>query len=179
MEKYGIVAIASLVLSFVLFIAGLATSNVMLGGVGGIFIIFAAIIFKIGQYEEKRSSLLQRMENKDHALLPLFKATVKKREVASTILSITVLVIIIAFLIVMLNSYFFKMSNIDLDKAIKDGCAKLNMGDTCITEPAKIIVPYDVNGDGRAGGDGDTFSSLMAAQNCTGSCVMKRCGCPG
>ncbi|MFH1228807.1 MAG: hypothetical protein V1678_00085 [Candidatus Aenigmatarchaeota archaeon] len=177
MEKYETASLALFVLSFVLFVAGLATSNVLLSGISGVIVIFGILLFKLGQYEDKRGSFLDKIENKDKALLPLFKAQIKKKEIITSILSLVIVVVIMAFVAIMLNRYFFKMSDISLEDAIGDGCAKLNMGDTCITDPVKIIVPYDVNGDGKAGGDGDTFSNLMKTQNCTGNCILKRCGC--
>jgi len=180
MEKYKIITIFMLFLGFVLFVSAIALSSSLLTEIGGAMIVVAVIVFKIGDYEEKKSLLLESMENKDKSILPQIKTIIRKKEIIPTIMSVIIVIIILAFLSVMLDAYFFKMGEIDIDKAVKDGCAKLNMGGTCITDPSKIIVPYDVNKDGTTGGINDTFTNLMRDYfNCTGSCVMKHCGCPG
>jgi hypothetical protein len=180
MEKYKIITISMLVLGFVLFVSGISISSSLLTEIAGAIIVIAVIAFKIGDYEEKKSLLLESMENKDKSMLPQVKTIIRKKEIIPTIMSVIIVIIILAFLSVMLEAYFFKMGEIDIEKAVKDGCAKLNMGDTCITDPSKIIVPYDVNKDGTTGGINDTFSNLMRDYyNCTGSCIMKHCGCPG
>ena len=180
MEQYKIITIFMLVLGFVLFVSGIAISNSLLTEGGGAMVVIAVIVFKIGGYEEKKSLLLESMENKDKSILPQIKTIIRKKEIIPTIMSVIIVIIIMAFLSVMLDAYFFNIGEIDINKAVKDGCAKLNMGETCITDPSKIIVPYDVNKDGTTGGINDTFTNLMKDYyNCTGSCVMKRCGCPG
>lgn len=179
MDKYKIITISMIVIGFVLFVAGIAISSSLLSEIAGGIIVIAIIIFKVGDYEEKRNSLLENMENKDKSILPQIKANIRKKEIIPTIMSIIIVVIIIAFLSVMLKAFFFNLGDIDIEKAVKDGCAKLNMGGTCITDSSTIIVPFDVNKDGTAGGINDTFSNLMNDYyNCTGSCVRKRCGCP-
>ena len=180
MEKYKIITFFMLFLGFVLFVSGISISSSLLTEVGGAAIVVAVIVFKIGDYEEKKSLLLESMENKDKSILPQVKTIIRKKEIIPTIMSIIIVIIILAFLSVMLEAYFFKMGEVDVEKAVRDGCAKLNMGETCITDPTKIIIPYDVNKDGITGGINDTFTNLMREYyNCTGSCIMKRCGCPG
>jgi L-lactate permease len=179
MDKYEIALISVTVLGFVIFVTGLALSNYILSEVGGAMIVLIIVVFKLEQFESRRKSLLESMENKDQSILPQLKAKIKKREIIPMIMSVLITAIIIGFMYIMLDNYFLKISQIDVNGAVKDGCAKLNMGGTCITDPAKIIVPYDVNKDGTVGGNGDTFTNLLKNYfNCTGACVRKRCGCP-
>jgi len=182
MNKYIIASLSIVIAGFIIFIVGLILSNFILSITGGVMIILPILILKIGEYKEKRKSLLEYMENKDKSLLPLPKTNLKKRlndkRIMSMLMSLFITAIIFAFITILLKNYVLGVSDIDLDKAIKDGCAKLNMGGTCITDPSKIIVPYDVNKDGIKGGVDDTLTNLLKMYNCTDSCIRKRCGCP-
>ena len=180
MNKYVIISLSIVVLGFIILTVGLVFSNIILNALGCVMIILPILILKIKDYGTKRKSILEYMENKDKSILPLPKTKIRKKEIISSIMSLFITIIVIAFISIALKNYFFKLSDIDIKKAESDGCAKLSMGGTCITEPSKIYVPYDVNKDGIVGGIGDSLEDLLRTYyNCTGSCVRKRCGCPG
>lgn len=180
MDKYKAIIVSVITISFILFAVGIAISYSLLIEITGAIIVILIIILRLKDYKKKEKTFLENIENKDQSILPQIRTIMRKREIIPTIISIMIVLVVMTLLFIMLKFYLFSESNIDIDKAVKDGCAKLNMGEICITDPSKIIVPYDVNKDGIAGGINDTFSNLMNDYyNCTGACIKKRCGCPG
>jgi hypothetical protein len=177
MERFEEISLAMVALGFIVFTLGLFLSMGILNWIGGAMITIPVVVLLVKGYEERNSSLLDNMENKDRSVLPTYKANIRRKEILPAIMSLLLIIVVVAALGIMLKTFFFQLSDIDVDRAIKDGCAKVNMGGSCITAPSSIIIPYDVNNDGVKGGTGDTFLSLMESQNCSESCIMKRCGC--
>lgn len=182
MNKDIIIVLSIIILGFIVTAIGFAFSILILNLVGIVIIVLPFLFLKLKDFGTRRKSLLEEMENKDKTVLPLPKTNIKLRlqnkKIISAIMSMFVTVIIIAFVYIMLKNYFFELSDIDLEKAVNDGCSKLKMGGNCIIEPSRIVIPYDVNKDGVKGGVGDDLENLLEKYNCTDVCIRKRCGCP-
>jgi len=167
MMKYYIIVILVMT-SMALVVMGLIQTNVLwiLFGCGMMFLSYY-ILKKLkkryeidyGQQYEKKYETKMKFHLK-HFILAM----------------IAVLILIVLWRGLSLT--FSGSSYLDIQSAISEGCEKLEPKKLCRNDPSKIIVTFDVNKDGIVGGEGDTFSALMEAQNCTAQCIKVRCGCP-
>lgn len=173
--------ISAFVAGFILFTLGILEGDLILSATGGVIAIMVPLILKLKQYQVKRKSILDYAENKDESILPLKRTTLRKDDnKVKVLMMIFIALITLGFTTILMKNYIFEPNYFSLQKAVNDGCTELNMKGNCNKDPSEIMVPLDVNKDGTAGGSGDTLSNLFEKYyNCTGSCVRKRCGCPG
>jgi uncharacterized membrane protein YiaA len=181
MNRYTIAMILAFIAGFIVFIFGMLYGDLIICATGGLIAILVPLIFKLRQYQEKRKSILDYAENKDESLLPLKRTPLRRDDnKIKALMMIFIGLIALGFTSILMKNYIFEPTYFTLQKAVNDGCTELNMKENCNKDPSEIMVPLDVNKDGTVGGPSDTLSNLFEKYyNCTGSCVKKRCGCPG
>ena len=173
--------ISAFVAGFVIFTLGILSGDLTLCATGGLIVILIPTILKLKQYQAKKSSVLDYVENKDESILPL-RRTILSREnnKVKALMMIFIALISLGFTSILMKNYIFEPSYFTLQNAVNDGCKVLNIQGVCKADPSQILVQLDVNKDGAVGGVNDTLANLFEKYyNCTGSCVKTRCGCQG
>jgi len=177
----NIIILTLVLVGLVTFAIGMLINNLTVN-IAGFLIVTVTLFYKlIKDMVRKEKSAFEYMENKDKSILPLPKATLKRRGVRiSHIIAfvISVTVFMLAWNLMTEKTIFNPSSPLYLESVINKGCVEFRPNG-CNSDPSKVTVEYDVNRDGIIGGVNDSLSGLLANYNCTGDCLKRRCSCPG
>ena len=163
------------------FVLGMALNNITINLTGFVIVTITLFYKLIKDFVRKEKSAFDYIENKDEYILPLKVTVLKKRQVKISqiiIFIISLTVFLLAWNIITEKTIFTPSSPLYIESVINQGCTEMRPNG-CKEDPSKIIVQYDVNRDGVIGGANDTLASLLEKQNCTDTCLKKRCSCPG
>ncbi len=175
MKKNILIAIWLLIIGLITFILGINSSEMLLEIIGAILIILSTFFIYVELTKEKEETVIIFPEEGYKPILSTKRKAKKKIRILffMSLLVGTIIVIILGNLI---NTYGFSHPYLSLQDAVNRGCVELSKRGC--KDPSSIIVLYDVNNDGIIGGKEDTLTNLLAKYNCTGDCVLLRCGCP-
>ena len=187
MKKSMTVVTILIIVGVAIISTGILLKEFLICIVGGIAIAISPIFVEIKKKTSKKS-MIDYIEKDERPILSSRKETedVEEEErwkkLKQFFEKIIIMVIVAAgalgLVIIMLQDYFLNPTYISIESAITEGCTTLHRTG-CKVDPSEIIINYDVNGDEIVGGVNDTLSNLLAAYNCTGNCIKKRCACSG
>jgi len=159
------------IFGIILIVAGLMQGNILWVIFGSFMIFLAYFVYERNKKKSFFEYYYRGREEKVKKIPP------KKIKIKFILLSLLSFIVFIALWNLVTNLFSDK-SLLNLQIAINEGCKELDPKTFCKKDPSKIIIPYDVNGDGIVGGVNDSLSAVFEKRGCVGECVKKSCGCP-
>ena len=175
-----IIAFCIVTVGLIVFANGIRLGDVIEVGIGFVMIFFPALIKYVSQRDKEEKTSFDLNENRDKVVLNLPKNIIRKKDIKLSLI-LTLFVSLVAFALAwnFLIKYLYAPTPLSFESAVSAGCTILDPRSGCNKDPAKIIVPYDVNDNKITGDENDNLANLLAKYNCTDDCIRKRCSCPG
>jgi len=157
----------------------LGVDDIILGSLGFAMIILPFFYLLKDFFKKKEKIVSIVPEEERESILSSKPGKLRKKTKIMTIMFAAFAILFFLISLYLINKYVISSSYLELEAAINHGCEELDPRTGCQKDPSKIIIPFDVDGDGVRGDENDTLEKILEIHyNCVGECVKRRCACP-